>query len=286
MRRRSTLALALALAAGTARADPPDPPTATELLSARTLAIGAARGLLLGNDGIWLNPAAMAARRRFAAEFQFQADQKSSTGNGTFYGLSAVDSETSSVAAGLAWTHVDLPASVGDRWNLGLATAIGKGVSLGVTGEYLVLYGAGRAKQGNVSAGLFWEASDFLTLGVAGTNLIPTGNEDLAPTGVGAGLAVGNDRLFHVTGDWGAKWDSSGKRFQTWAAGAEVLVADLIPLRAGWTRDEWRGGMWWSAGAGFVTSAGVALDVAYRQAIDGGNNRVLAAGLKVFFKSQ
>ena len=51
---------------------------------------------------------------------------------------------------------------------------------------------------------------------------------------------------------------------------------------AGWTRDEWRDGQGWSAGAGLVTSSGVALDLAYRQAIGGGSNRVLAAGIKLF----
>jgi hypothetical protein len=282
VRRVSRLAIAFALAAGAARAEPPAPPVAADLLSARSLAMAAMRGLASGTDAIWQNPGAIAARRRYAAEIQYQADQNSAAGDGAFYGVSVVDSETSSLAGGFAFTRVDVPGSVGNRWNLAAAAPLAQGFYLGVCGEYLTLGGVQRVQAGNVHVGILWEVSELIALGLAGTNLIPTGHDLVAPTGVAAGFSVGNDRLFHVAADWRGQWDPQGTMRNTWAAGAEVLLGDMVPLRVGWTRDEWRGGQWWSAGAGVVTSAGVALDLAYRQAIGGGDDRVLAAGLKIF----
>lgn len=277
-----TLAIALALAAGTARAGTPGPPIAADQLSARSLSMGAVRGLAAGTDAIWLNPGAMAARRRYAAEIQYQADQKSSAGDGSFWGVSVVDAETSSVAGGVAFTRVDVPGSVGNRWDLAVGGSLAKGLTVGVTGEYLTLHGPEEVKTGNAHVGLLWEVADLVTVGLAGTNLVPTGHPGLTPTGAAAGIAVGSDRLFHVAGDWLVQWDASGAKKNTWAVGAEVLVSDLVPLRVGLTRDEWRDGQWWSAGVGLVTSSGVAFDLAYRQAIRGGDSRVFAAGLKLF----
>lgn len=280
--RALTLAIALALAAGAARADAPGPPIATDQLSTRSLAMGAMRGLAAGTDAIWLNPGAIAARRRYAAELQWQLDQHTADGNATFYGASVVDAQTSSMAGGFAYNRVDVPGASGNRWNLALAGQVAKGLFVGVSGEYLILYGPEDVKTGNVHAGLLWELADIVSIGLAGTNLIPTGHSNLEPTGAAAGIAVGNDKLFHVAADWLVQWDASGKKHNTWATGAEVLIGDLVPVRAGLTKDEWRGGQWWSAGAGVVTSSGVALDLAYRQAIHGDNNRVFAAGLKIF----
>ena len=280
--RTSTLAIAFALAAGAARAETPGPPIAADQLSARSMAMAAMRGLAAGTDAIWLNPGAIAARRRYAAELQYQADQNSTTGDASFYGVSVVDAETSSVAGGFAYTRVDVPGSTGNRWNLALAGSVAKGLTVGVSGEYLILHGPEDVETGNVHVGLLWEVAEIVTVGLAGTNLVPTGHPSLSPTGAAAGIAVGSDRSFHVAGDWLIQWDANGAKKNTWAVGAEVLVADLVPLRAGLTRDEWRDGQWWSVGAGVVTSSGVAFDLAYRQAIGGGDSRLFAAGLKVF----
>ncbi len=280
--RALTLAIALALAAGAARADAPGPPIAADQLSTRSLAMGAMRGLAAGTDAIWLNPGAIAARRRYAAELQWQLDQHNADGNASFYGASVVDAQTSSIAGGFAYTRVEVPGSTGTRWNLAVAGQVAKGLFVGVSGEYLILYGPEDVNTGNVHVGLLWELAEIVSIGLVGTNLIPTGHSNLEPTGAAAGIAVGNDKLFHVAADWLVQWDASGKKRNTWATGAEVLIGDLIPVRAGLTKDEWRGGQWWSAGAGVVTSSGVALDVAYRQAIHGDNNRVFAAGLKIF----
>ena len=65
-----------------------------------------------------------------------------------------------------------------------------------------------------------------------------------------------------------------------------MLLADVAPIRAGYLKDETRHASFWSAGAGFVSSAGVGIDLAYRQCIERSDERVFAVGLKFFVQSQ
>ncbi len=119
-----------------------------------------------------------------------------------------------------------------------------------------------------VDAGVLWQVADLVSIGVAGYNLVPIGNDAVAPMGAGAGVALGNDRTLQVTGDWRTDFDRRGKTTNRYAAGAEVLLGRLVPLRAGWMKDETLDTRWWSIGAGLVTRNGVALDVGYRQSLD------------------
>ena len=61
-----------------------------------------------------------------------------------------------------------------------------------------------------------------------------------------------------------------------------MLLGRLVPLRAGWMKDETLDTQWWSVGAGLVTRSGVALDVGYRQSIEDPSARTIAATLKLF----
>jgi hypothetical protein len=65
-----------------------------------------------------------------------------------------------------------------------------------------------------------------------------------------------------------------------------VLLGRLVPLRAGWMKDETLDTRWWSIGAGLVTRNGVALDVGYRQSLDDPSARTIGASLKVFLLQQ
>jgi hypothetical protein len=155
---------------------------------------------------------------------------------------------------------------------------------LGVGGKYYSLHGQPNVSAATMDAGLLWQVAELVSIGVAGYNLVPIGNEAVAPAGAGAGFAVGTDRSFQVTGDWRADFDRRGKQANRWAAGAEALLGNLVPLRAGWMKDEVLGTTWWSAGAGLVTGSGVALDVGYRQSFDDPSARTFAASIKLFVK--
>jgi hypothetical protein len=165
------------------------------------------------------------------------------------------------------------------------------GKYLSLSGETLTAVSGGapvQLKLPDVSAvtadaGLLWQVAEYVSVGIAGYNLVPISNKIVAPMGMGAGVAVGSDRSFQVTGDWRADFDRLGtKTANRWAAGAEALLLDMIPVRAGWMKDEVLGTTWWSAGVGLVSPNGVALDVGYRQSLDDSKARTIAATLKFF----
>src|SRR5690242_11855354 len=67
---------ALALCAGGAtKAQAPEPAGIPDLTGARGVAMAAVRGGASGNDGIFNNPASLAARRRYAIEAQWLLDR-------------------------------------------------------------------------------------------------------------------------------------------------------------------------------------------------------------------
>ena len=138
----------------------------------------------------------------------------------------------------------------------------------------------------NVDVSAFWQASSVFSLGGAVYNLLDAGHRSIQPRAYGAGAAVGDDRTFHLAVDWRGDMQREGKLTNLYAVGAEVLLADVAPLRAGYLRDETRHASFWSAGAGFVSSSGVGLDLAYRQCIERSDERVLAMGLKFFVPTQ
>ncbi|HEX7625059.1 MAG TPA: hypothetical protein VF400_15885, partial [Anaeromyxobacteraceae bacterium] len=68
--------LALLLLATPVRGEDPLPTGIPDLVGARGLSIGAYRGLAPGNDGIFTNAAALAARRRYSVETQWLLDRR------------------------------------------------------------------------------------------------------------------------------------------------------------------------------------------------------------------
>jgi len=286
--RKAALLLAMVLPAGAARpADPPLAPTSADLVGARGLALGGYRGLPTGNDGMFTNPATLAARKRYAVELQYLLDRQGGSRAWQWFQGSVVDSETSAVTGGFAYTRVVDGASSGNLYHLPVAFPLGGGLFAGVTGKLLDLRSAaGKTRVATADAGLYWQAAAALGLGAAAYNLVPTGEKQEAPRAYGAGLHVGDGRRYNVVLDWRGDAERRGKLTSSWAAGGELLVGDMVPLRAGWLRDDTRGASWWSAGAGLVSSAGVALDVSYRQGIDHPDDRTLAAAVKLFLHSQ
>jgi hypothetical protein len=277
------LALALILLSGSVRAAEPIPPGGIpDLVGARTLGLSAAIGTASGNDGIYINPGALAARKRYSIEGGVFVDRRGSVTTDRFLGGSVVDSSTAAVTAGVAYERAQEGIYTGSLYHLALAAPLAEGVFLGVGGKWLSVEGPDSTSAGTVDVGLLWQVTDVISVGGAGYNLIPIGNDAIAPMGAGAGIAIGNDRRFQVTGDWRADFDRGGKTTNRYAAGAEVLLASLVPVRAGWMQDDTLDTQWWSVGAGLVSKSGIALDVGYRQSIDDSSARTIAASLKFF----
>jgi hypothetical protein len=278
------VALAVALVPGAARPGPPGPPTLDDIVYARSLALSAFRAVVPGNDAIYFNPGGISLRRRFAAEIQGSSLRQEDVIEGQFLSTSASDSTTGAVAGVFAYEYLARFTYTGGVTSLALGGTVGKGLHVGATVHYLKLGGPGgeSVQAATVTAGIFYEVSEIVNLGIAGYNLVPTNHDDLVPAGMAGALSVGSDRSFLVAGDWRGQWDAQGKVKNTYAAGAEALLGDMFPVRAGVLKDEWRNGQWWSAGVGLVTSSGVAVDVSYQQAFGFPAYRMLAAGLKIF----
>lgn len=301
--RTSTTALALSLwtlLSGAARAADPVPAGGIpDLVGPRSLGLAASIGAASGNEGLYVNPGAIAARRRYAIEGGAYLDRRGAETADRFFGGSIVDSESSPVTAGVSYQRAQRGPYTGNLFHVALAGPLAEGVFLGVSGKYLSLDGPtvallpfgdpaarpvepGGVKAITADAGLLWQVSQYVSFGAAGYNLVPIGNEIVAPAGMGAGLAVGSDRTLQVTADWRTSFDAPAGRANRWSAGAEALLFDVVPVRAGWMKDDLLDTSWWSAGVGLVSRNGLALDVGYRQSLDDGDARTIAATLKFF----
>jgi hypothetical protein len=98
------LTLGLLLAAPSRAATPP-PGGIVDLVGTRTLGLGAATGVMSGNDGLFVNPAATGARRRYSIEGLFLVERRGATTTGQYLGASVVDSLSTPVAASFAWAR-------------------------------------------------------------------------------------------------------------------------------------------------------------------------------------
>lgn len=284
MLRAIAVILAAAAALQARAGDPATPPTSADLEGARSLAVAASRGLPGGNDGLFTNAAALAARRRYAVELQYLENRLDGARSWQWFQASVVDSETSAFTGGFAYTRLLAGSATGNLYHLAAAAPVGAGLFAGLTGKYLGLTSADGHRTGaaTVDAGLYWQASQMVGFGVAGYNLVPIGNRLEASPAVGAGMSVGDGRRFQLAADWRRDFERKGKAADAWSAGAELLLADALPVRAGWLRDDVRGGSFWSAGLGYVAAgAGLGVDLAYRQGIEAPKDRTFVAALKI-----
>lgn len=293
-------ALGLALpAAALAQPVVPPPGGLADLTGPRTLALAGGTGLASGNDGIFVNPAATAARRRYSVDSLYAIDRRGSTTIGSYVGASVVDALSSSVAFSASWMHPLRGYQEGNVFSLGVAGSLMDRLYLGVQGRYQLLEVAptvpGAAGESlnviTVDAGLLWEVGDYISLGVSGFNLVPTGHEDTLPRSMGAGLAVGSDTGLRLVGDWRADFDrvkdAAGKPRTTnrYGVGLEAFLGNMVPVRAGYLIDETLDSTWWSAGIGLVTPTGVALDAGYRQSMEDPDARIMSVSFKLQFLS-
>ncbi|HVI93617.1 MAG TPA: hypothetical protein VM753_06410 [Anaeromyxobacter sp.] len=263
-------------------ADLPAPGGVPDVVGPRALALSAGIGLASGNDGLFLNPAALAARKRYSVETDAIFDRRGATTVAELFGGSVVDSLTGPVTAGMSYLRAFGGNYEGNLIHLSLAGPILEGLYLGATGKWYSLHGAQAASAATIDAGLFWQVAEYVSVGAAGYNLVPVSNPLIAPRGYGAGLTIGSDRVAQVTADWRADLDRGDKTTNRYGVGGEVLLGGLVPLRGGFARDETIGATWWSVGAGFITRGGVGIDVGYRQDVNAPSARTIAAALKLF----
>jgi len=287
---RLSRAAAALLAVGTAAAAEQPPPIGIpDLTGPRTLALSAGVGNASGTEALFLNPAAIAARKRYVGDAIFLLDRRpgAATGStGRYYGASVVDSVSAPLSAGMAYIRAQEGLYEGNFWHLALAGRIGERLFLGLTGKYHSLSGPEKVRAGTLDVGLFWQVADAVSLGATGYNLISTSHDEVTPRGVGAGVTIGSETSFQVMADWRADLDRNPSETKNrYGAGAEILLGRMFPVRAGYQVDEVLDTHWWSVGAGIVTRQ-VALDLGFRQSKDDASARTFAVALRGFFPSE
>jgi hypothetical protein len=261
----------------------PLPPTVTDLVGARGLSLSGYLAMPQSNDGIFVNPAGLAARHRYSLEGNYLLDRVGADTDGQWMSASVVDSQSTGVTGGFAYTRLSKGPFPGWTAHLALAAPLTESFFVGVTGKYVSLDGPGeqvRTISGDVGA--FWQVMPLVTIAAAGYNLLPAGHRSQLFPGVAGGIGLGSDRGFQLSADYRANFVTPKKTENRMAVGAEFLLADMFPIRAGVLQDDRLGGKFWSAGAGIVTSNGVALDLGYRQQFDRSDHRTLAVTIKFF----
>lgn len=272
MRRvHTTFVAVLILAASPAAAREgrqPPTPGAGDVSRARALALGGAfRAVATSNEAIFLNPAGMAITHRYALDGNFTLDPATELRQWSF---SVVDSKTSAIAAGAAYSRIRGEGLEGDARgsmvNLGIAVPFGGFGALGFGGKYLSFESPDSTNAITADVGLLVRLAGRLTAGAVAYNVIDIASTE-APFGLGLGLAYGDDVSFRLAADVVLDLSREDTTPTTLHAGGEYFVAGGLPLRLGFRRDTESSTNHVSGGLGFIAPI-FGIDLAYVQGLD------------------
>jgi hypothetical protein len=281
----------LAAFSGVARADQPSPLPPPVIYNygvedtPRSAAMGGSlRALGSGNTALLLNPAAVAETRVYhiEADGQFMPEAARQV-----YGGSIVDSVTGRLGGGVAVMGGFMDPNGLNRSFIDARLALGYPITdrfmIGISGRYLKVTqsGPGTAfesspgpfgpldrvsgglsdptggrfafvNQMTFDVGLAVKPADVLYIGVLGQNLAYAGN-GILPLMVGGGIGIGT-KDFSIEGDGLADLNSWNKATGRFSGGAEVLIANHVPLRAGILYDSGARNPTVSGGLGFLAT--------------------------------
>lgn len=266
---------------------------------------GAMRAAGNGTTGIFVNPAAMTLTRVYHIEAQAQVTPEFGR---HVYGGTIVDSVTSRLAGAFAVNGGFLDEGGIDRsWidvRLALAYPITDAFSVGFGGRYMKVVedglgplGESKASGGlrdpeggrfaleNVptfDAGIAVRAGDILRIGLAGQNLsFP--DHGLMPTTFGGGLAIATED-FTIEADGIADFNSYEDVAARIMGGGEVLIANAVPLRAGYRFDQGAESHSLSGGVGYLGRE-FSIEGSVRRTIAGPDATVLVFSVAYFLES-
>ena len=265
-----------------------------EYIGIRSSAMGGThRAIGTSNDSLVLNPAGMALSRRYAVDLESSHNNLSRL---NWAHLSAVDSKSSPVAAGVAYTYVH-----GDRkgtrpeihWlYFGLAYPIAKSLSFGFTSKHVRgEYHQDAEKQefevytGDV--GLQFQAGNLLSFGLSYNNLIATDQTKLLPPTVGTGIAFKLKSLLLST-DVEINITDPDHLVYDYRVGGEYFVKRVVPIRVGYVQQDYikqsgapgRENLM-TLGLGYLNQTG-SMDLSFVRSIERENNWTLTGGVKFF----
>jgi hypothetical protein len=275
-------ALAVATPPCVLAAELPPPGGLFDLVGVRAMGTSAATAGTSSTEALFVNPGAMGAGTGYVVETLGVNERRGGTTSARYLGGMVVDAVSAPVATSAAYFSSTEGEEKGNLFFLGFSGLLAERLHVGVQGRYLKLAGAETINAVTADAGLSWNASGLVTVGLAGFNLIPTGHPTSLPQTMGAGLAVGSDTSIRVLADWRGTFLPHGRLANRYAAGVGGLVGGMLALRIGWMRDELLHSSWWSSGIGLITGDGFSIDVGYRQAIETAGAREMALSLRYY----
>lgn len=277
------VALVLAAPAGAQLLDDP-----------RALGMSGVRGDPVANSAVYHNPAGMSRAFVYAAEVLYLRD----AGGQNVVGVNIVDSKTQQnlavgVSYGYQFTDSDAALrSEGHDARLALSHPVSDRLHVGVGLRYLHL--DREVDEGEIEdlkgftldAGLLLDLGGGLHVGVSGENLIDLDDASVPRL---LGGAVGfTGETFSLGVDVLADFDRhpKGEAAVVVDAGLELLLGDVLPLRAGYRWDGALEESWVGGGVGFITkgagSNGGQVSLSYRQNVTDTDEYVFGASLTLF----
>ena len=262
--------------------------------SPRAMAMSGVRGDPVASSAIIQNPAGMSRAYMYAAEIQYF---RAGPNDLNAMGLSVVDSKTQpQLAVGLnyAYQFADSDAPLAqDGHDVRLAFAhpmVAEKCHLGVAMRYLAIDRGGVGVETKdlegftLDVGFLASLAPSLHLGLVGQSLIEM-EDDAVPRRAGGGLAYTGKPLV-VDVDVLADFDTHPDGVKpVVAAGIELLLAESVPIRAGYEFDGALETSWVSGGLGFVMGSGAnggQLSLAYRQNLEDSKAHAFGVSLTMF----
>ena len=268
------------------------PAHAETLDDPRSLALGGAvRGDPVGNSAVLYNPAGMSRAYTYAAEIGFfRADRDKHNATA----INVVDSKTQpALAVGLAYAYEfsDDDAAValkGHNGRLAFASAMVPGKIHAGLGLHYVKFERADPLEDlsgfSLDAGFLLSLTNEIHLGLAGQNILDL-EDPMFPVLWGGGIAYTGDR-FALDFDIAVDVSTDEEPHPRYMVGGEMLLAESVPVRAGFRRDEATGYDYVSGGLGFMSAGagggGSQFNIAFRHNLDRSGDIHFGVGMTMF----
>jgi hypothetical protein len=281
MRRLVWLAVFIApLGAWGQVAVPPPQLGLTEMVNAKNYGMGGAfLALGDGTESIDGNPAALSLQKQYLIELTGAWDVHTKY---AFVSPSILDSTSGPIAAGLSYhlvtTGRGATQTTGNLTTLALAYPLSDNFHIGASVHHVLTTGAISGDGVTGDAGLAVRLFTGFVVAASAHNIIDIYNP-LAPRYYALGLGYNSAPLM-VAADFRTDWGDSSVTHYTYNAGAEYVLGDSFPLRAGYSFETTTHTNFLSAGLGFKLSGG-GVDVAYRHELGGNQGRLHALSLRL-----
>lgn len=241
----------------------------------RPMGMGQAfRGHGAGNGALYANPAGMSLISTYSVEAAYLNLEGQSVAS-----ASVVDTKTSMVGAGLAYSYVPVNEGPDDHGlRVGLSTSlVPQTLTVGILGKYDWL-GATDASGFSLDAGVLLALARTIGFGMVAHNLMPAA-ELGQERSYGFGLAYTG--LLTLAFDLVLDPARAGTDMLSYHGGLELLLQNAFPLRLGYEAVPFTSAHYLTMGIGaFSEQAGI--QVGFRQRLDDGDEQSLSISFNFF----